>query len=357
MIYIILCHYLFFSIHIKLLRGTKLLTSKVKAIIITAIIAIASSGVILGVIFLQNLVSPSIRFGALSGDLHHLPLFVALENDYFAEEGLDVSSENIVWFPNGNEVMVAFEAGALDVSYLGLAPAMAHKLTLNASIRIISGVNVNGSAIIVKEGSGINTILDLLNKKIAVPSLNNMQDFILQIALTQVGLSTENVSRLVLSVGNMENSLESNQIDAFVAWEPFNAKATNIGGKYLSKSSEIWLNHPCCIIAASLSFLKNNPTKAQKIVRVHKRALEWMVNTSNHADLINVAKKYTGIISNSIIETALVNIGYVYNYTAFQLEIERFYDDLTNFNSNIPAWSSGRDAFFQEFFEDSYLNA
>jgi len=234
---------------------------------------------------------------------------------------------------------------------------MAHKLTLNASIRIISGVNVNGSAIMVKDGSGINTVLDLMNKKIAVPSLNNMQDFILQIALTKVGLSIENVTRLVLSVGNMEASLEGNQIDAFVAWEPFNAKATNIGGKYLNKSSEIWPNHPCCIIAASLNFLKYNPAKAQKIVRVHKRALEWMVDPSNHDDLINIAKKYSGIISNSIIETALVNVGYVYNYTVFQLEIERFYDDLTNLNSNIPTWSSGRDAFFQEFFEDSYLNA
>ena len=334
-----------------------MLTSKVKIIIILSIIAIASSGIILGLFFLQNLVTPSIRFGALSGDLHHLPLFVALENDYFAEEGLDVSSENIIWFPNGNEVMVAFEAGTLDASYLGLAPAMAHKLTQNAPIKIISGVNVNGSAIMVKDGSGINTVLDLNNKIIAVPSLNNMQDFILQIALTKVGLSTESVSRVVLSVGNMEISLEGNQIDAFVAWEPFNAKATNIGGKYLNKSSEIWPNHPCCIIAASSDFLISNPDKAQKIVQIHKRALEWMADPSNHDDLINIAKKYTGIISNSIIETALGNVGYVYNYTAFQLEIERFYDNLTNLNSNIPAWSSGRDAFFQELFEDSYLNA
>ncbi|MHA2087064.1 MAG: ABC transporter substrate-binding protein [Promethearchaeota archaeon] len=334
-----------------------MLTSKGKLIILISIIVVASSGIILGIVLLQNLVTPSIRLGALSGDLHHLPLFVALENDYFAEEGLDINSDNIVWFPNGNEVMVAFEASALDVSYLGLAPAMAHKLTQNAPIKIISGVNVNGSAIIVKEGSGINTTLDLINKKIGVPSLNNMQDFILQIALTEVGLSINNVTRVVLSVGNMETALQGNQIDAFVAWEPFNAKATSIGGKYLNKSSEIWSNHPCCVIAASSDFLNTKSDKAQNIVRVHKRALEWMLNSSNHGDLIDIAKKYTGIVSNSIIETALINVGYVYNYTEFQTEIERFYDDLTILNSNIPAWSSGRADFFQELFEDSYLNS
>ena len=31
-----------------------------------------------------------VRIGALSGDLHHLPLFVAIENGYFTDEGLEI---------------------------------------------------------------------------------------------------------------------------------------------------------------------------------------------------------------------------------------------------------------------------
>jgi NitT/TauT family transport system substrate-binding protein len=251
--------------------------------------------------------------------------------------------------------MVAFEAGSLDVSYLGLAPAMAHKLTQNAPIKVVSAVNVNGSAIMVKTGSGINTVLDLKDKTIAVPSLNNMQDFVLQIALSDVGLGTENVTRSVLSVGNMQIALEGDQVDAFIAWEPFNAKATGGQGIYLKKSSEVWANHPCCVIGASLTFLKDHSDRAQKIVRVHKKALEWMANPANHANLVSIAKKYTSITSDSIIETALANVGYVYNFTAFQPEIERFYDNLTTLNSNIPAWPAGRAALFQEFFDNSYL--
>ena len=133
MIYIILCHGII-SIYTEQYGVIKLLKSRGKIIIILVIIAIASSGIILGIVFLQNILAPTIRFGALSGDLHHLPLFIALENDYFVEEELDINSESIIWFPNGNEVMVAFEAGALDVSYLGLAPAMAHKLTQNTAV-------------------------------------------------------------------------------------------------------------------------------------------------------------------------------------------------------------------------------
>ena len=334
-----------------------MVSSKAKLEILAIIITIASSGILLGVVLFQNLIAPSIRFGALTGDLHHLPLFVALENGYFVDEGLDIESNDIVWFPNGNEVMVAFESGSLDVSYLGLAPAMAHKLTQNAPIKVVSGVNVNGSAIMVKAGSGIKTVLDLKDKTIAVPSLNNMQDFILQIALNDVGLGTENVTRSVLSVGNMQTAMEGDQIDAFVAWEPFNAKATGGQGIYLKKSSEVWANHPCCVICASLSFLTDHSDKVEKIVRVHKRALEWMANPVNHASLVSIAKKYTSITSDSIIETALANVGYIYNFTESLPEIERFYANLTILNSNIPAWPSGQAAFFQEFFDNSYLTA
>ena len=82
-----------------------------------------------------------------------------------------------------------------------------------------------------------------------------------------------------------------------------------------------------------------------------------MANPANHVSLVNIAKKYTSITSDSIIETALANVGYIYNFTEFQPEIERFYDNLTTLNFNIPAWPSGRAAFFQEFFDNSYLTA
>ncbi|MHA1232720.1 MAG: ABC transporter substrate-binding protein, partial [Candidatus Helarchaeota archaeon] len=248
--------------------------------------------------------------------------------------------------------------GTLDVAYLGLAPAMAHKLTQNAPIKVISGVNVNGSAIVISSSSSINNISDLLNKKIAVPSLNNMQDFILQIALTNAGLTTDNLTRVTMSVGNMETALYTGDIDGFIAWEPFNAKAIdNLGAKILLNSSEVWPNHPCCVIAATNSLIIDKPSIAEKIVKVHKRALEWISNPNNHNEIVQIAKKYTGITSDNTIEMALANIGYVYNFTSYMTEIEKFYDNLTVLNDNIPAWPSGREAFFTEFFNSEFLDA
>ncbi|MBN1216728.1 MAG: ABC transporter substrate-binding protein [Candidatus Lokiarchaeota archaeon] len=333
------------------------LSSKLKLGLLIGIITVASFGVFLGVYLYQLSSTPSIRIGALSGDLHHLPLFVALENNYFQDEGIDISMKDIYWFSDGNKVMTAFESGRLDIAYLGLAPAMAHKLTLNASIQVVSGVNVNGSAIMVRNDSGINSISGLNGKNIAVPSLNNMQDFILQIALYNSGIDLLDVDRTTLSVGNMENALNGGSIDAFVAWEPYNAKAVNSGANYLAKSSEIWPNHPCCILAASNTFIEENYEDVNKTVKIHIRALEWMANISNHDALISIAKKYTGISSTTIIENALDNVGYIYNFTLYQTEIETFYTKLTSLNNSINNWTAGYVDFYQKFFNTSFINA
>jgi len=332
-----------------------MISSKIKLTVLIGLIAIASSGIFIGVYLYQAFSVPPFKLGALSGDLHHLPLFVALKNNYFEEEGLHIHRDNIVWFPNGNEAMVAFEANRLDLSYLGLAPAMAHKLTQNAPIKIVSGVNVNGSAIMVRDDPSITSLTDLDN--IAVPSLNNMQDFILQIALNNSGIAIEEINRPVLSVGNMESELESMTIDGFVAWEPFNAKAADAVAKYLSYSSEIWPNHPCCVITSSLDFNLHHSDTIEKVVKIHKKALDWMRNSSNNEDLINIAKEYTGIQKDSIIENALNNIGYIFNFTKYQSEVDDFYDKLVDLNDNIVPWPDGRIEFFNEFFDTSYLNA
>ena len=335
------------------------LSLRVKILIVIGIVVGSTIGITTFVLLWENSSGSSIKLGALTGDLHHLPLFVALEENFFAEEGVPINLQSINWFPNGNEVMVAFEAGSLDIAYLGLAPAMAHKLTQNAPIKVVGGVNVNGSAIVVGGSSGINSLTDLAGKKVAVPSLNNMQDFILQIALDSVGLNFNDLaSHTTLSVGNMENALSTGQIDAFIAWEPFNAKAVdNIGAKFLKNSSEIWPNHPCCIVAASDIFVSTQSAMVEKIIKVHKRAIEWMANASNHAKLLSTAKKYTSITSDTTIQMGIENVGYIFNFSDYMPEIERFYDNLTDLNDNVPAWSAGKTAFFEEFFNSSFLNA
>ena len=74
-----------------------------------------------------------IRLGYIQSDLHHLPAFVAMEKGFFQQqEGLAV--EVIGAFRAGPELMSAFAAQALDVGYVGLAPAITAKANSTAHI-------------------------------------------------------------------------------------------------------------------------------------------------------------------------------------------------------------------------------
>ena len=62
-----------------------------------------------------------VRIAYLQSDIHQLPCWVALEKGLYEKEGVKVEVAGI--FKAGPELMSAFAAGALDMGYVGGAPA------------------------------------------------------------------------------------------------------------------------------------------------------------------------------------------------------------------------------------------
>ena len=78
---------------------------------------------------------------------------------------------------------------------------------------------------------------------------------------------------------DMAKKLAAGEIDAFIAWEPFNAQAVLNGqGKYLVQSSEIWPDHPCCVLASAYSL--SDPAVLQALVWSHIKATEFINNSA-----------------------------------------------------------------------------
>lgn len=97
-----------------------------------------------------------VRLGYLQSDLHQLACFIALDKGYYAQEGVKVKIGGI--FKAGPEEMSAFAARDLDVGYVGAAPATVAVANRVAKVKIIAQVNLEGSAIVVRKGSGIKTL-------------------------------------------------------------------------------------------------------------------------------------------------------------------------------------------------------
>jgi NitT/TauT family transport system substrate-binding protein len=257
----------------------------------------------------------------LQSDLHHLPLWVALEKGYFKEYGADVAIAGI--FRAGPETMSAFSAGSLDMAYVGIAPTITAVANKTARIRVLAQVNAEGAAIVGGNTSPIRSILDLSDKTVAVPGVATVQDFLLRKALTNSGLALNKVNIIVLKPPEMIGTLRTGQIDAFIAWEPFPAKAVTSGvGRVLVTAKQIWPNDPCCVLVADVNFMKGHLTEIKAILRAHIKAIDFIKN--NPEEAVNIAAKCTGmdkptirLAMKNVTYTSQINVEGIVEYTRY----------------------------------------
>jgi len=120
-------------------------------------------------------VKRKIRMGYLTADMHQLAYYVAKEEGYFDQAFNEIRFMN---FKNGPAVMSVYKAGLLDAAYLGSAPAILKSINEDISIKIIAGVNNNGSALVINKGLSKSGSLN--NKVIATPGFGTVQDFIVR---------------------------------------------------------------------------------------------------------------------------------------------------------------------------------
>lgn len=260
-----------------------------------------------------------IRIGYLQSDIHQLSCWVAMEKGFYAQQGLEVEVAGI--FKAGPEEMSAFAAGALDIGYVGEAPATTAVANGAAQVQVLAQVNTQGTAIVVGSNSAIKDVPGLAGRTIAVPGHSTVQDFLLQKALAKDKVKGAKV--LVLKPPEMITALGSQQIDAFVAWEPYPAKAQTMGvGRMLIPSGEIWKDHPCCVLVADEKFLKSRPGDALKMVKAHVMATDFI--NQHPAQALKIGVKYTGMDAKTV-ALAMENVNYTYKLSVDgELQYVRF---------------------------------
>jgi len=247
-----------------------------------------------------------IRLAYLQNDIHQLACWVALEKGFYTQEGLDVTVAGI--FKAGPELMSAFAAGALDVGYVGISPATTAVANKAARVVVLAQANSEGSALVVKKDSRIRSVLELKGQTVAVPGHATVQDFLLRKALSKANLSDQQTRIMVLKPPEMISALRNGDIDGFIAWEPFPAKAVTLEvGRVLMASRDIWKDHPCCVLVADARFLEGRSGEAKKMVKAHVRATDFI--NQHPQEVLPIALKYTGLDEKTV-TMAMKNVKY-----------------------------------------------
>ena len=277
--------------------------------------------IVLCLLLSGNVYAEPVRMAYLQSDIHQLPFWVAMEKGFFDKEGVPVRVAGI--FKAGPELMSGFSAGVLDMGYVGAAPVITAVANRAADVVILAQVNTEGSALVVAKGSTMRTAGDLADRTTAIPGYSTVQDALFRKALSGQNVGAERQKTIVLKPPEMIGALRSGQIDAFVAWEPFPAKAVSMGvGRILVSSHDIWKDHPCCVLVASREFLTKNGALAKKVVLAHSQAVAFIKARPREA--LAIAVKYTGmdeatvrLAMGNVRYTNILNVAGINEYTEF----------------------------------------
>ncbi len=259
--------------------------------------------------FERSFSNEQVRMGYLQSDLHQLAAFVCLDKGFYKVEGVNVTVAGV--FKAGPEEMSAFASRDLDFGYVGEAPAAVAVANRVADVKIIAQANLEGSAVVVRKDSGLKNLKDLVGKTVAVPGYATVQDFLFKKSLGKNGIALDSVNSITIKPPEMIPALSTKQLDAFVAWEPYPAKALTAGvGEVLAYSSEMWPKHPCCVLVVSTQFMSKNREKVKSILRAHVKATKFILD--NPGEAVKVAVKFTGMDVQTV-ELAMKNITYEYH--------------------------------------------
>lgn len=147
---------------------------------------------------------------------------LAEEKGYLAEEGVEVE---LVPLDSGPNVVTGVVAGQYDIGSTAYAPPLL-ALAEGAPLRIVTNTGQNGpdgtnGGVFVRADSGINTWSDLAGKKIASNAPRSLFSLTVPAAIKADGGDPSGIEIVPLPFSEIAGAVESGQVDAGVALEPF----------------------------------------------------------------------------------------------------------------------------------------
>jgi len=232
----------------------------------------------------------------------HASAIVGVESGIFAKKlGTNVTLD-LKTFNSGTEALQAFQAEALDASYIGPSPTITAWTKLNKGVKIISGSASGGAYFVVNQS--INSAADLKGKIVASPQLGNTQDVALRTWLKSKGLNTDTTGGGDVQIRPQDNATTLNAFksgELVGAWvpEPWATRLVNEGGgKILVNEADLWPQgkYVTTQLIVTTSFLKEHPDVVQKLVNGQVAANDYIKTNPFDAqtDVSNNIAKVTG---------------------------------------------------------------
>ena len=245
---------------------------------------------------------PDINIGYLNSTAHLLA-FVAQEEGYFKEEGLNVT---LTQFSSAAELVNGLESDKLDVAFIGSVPTLTFQ-SQGHDVSIFGGAMTNGHGYVIKSefADKDEAGVEVLKGRNVASVKNSVQDAELQILLRDAGIEIgEGDDKVNIVYFDSQKdayaALLNDTIDAASVYSPYASLAKSQCYKvvYYCAHEKALENQPCCRQVAKTTAIKDNPNTYTAIERAFIKAYHF--TQENHEGTIKDVKKYIDIEENFI---------------------------------------------------------
>lgn len=237
------------------------------------------------------------------------PIYSALENGFFKEEGLEVELVKCEWAKYKD----ALALGSYDLTH-HLIMMFLKPIEQGLDVKIGAGVHTGCLRVQGPIGKGPQTIADLRGKRIGVPGMGTPPFIFANRVLGDNGIDPKTeIEWKAYPAGELGLALSKGEVDAIADSEPIGTlllaenKVRNISdqAKDMPYSEEY-----CCAVILNGKFLKQNPAVAAAATRAILKGAKWVEANPRAAAHLSVEKKY--LASNPELNTtAIGNLRYI----------------------------------------------
>lgn len=235
----------------------------------------------------------TVRIGHLP-ILASLPLYIAQENKYFEDRGINVE---VVQLQSSNQLVDALVRGDIDIVVESSAvPVLIVETIDSDEIKIFSVSDITPEtpfdSIIVRDDSTLNNLKDLEGKKIGVFPGSTATN-LLKAYLEDNGVDTRNIEFIRIIPPNQLSALYVGSIDALHAYEPtisIAIESDNARKLYGSVYAEQLNHNPQGVALVSTDFINKNPELAKRVISAFNEASDFMKDEEE--SVRNIITKY-----------------------------------------------------------------
>ncbi|HEY7427307.1 MAG TPA: ABC transporter substrate-binding protein [Gemmataceae bacterium] len=219
------------------------------------------------------------------------PIFVAYENGFFQEEGLDVELVKTDW----NTMRDGLADGRFHASYSFIMYLM-KPMEMGLDLKLTGGIHTGCLRIQAATKTDIKTVADLKDKRVGVTHMGSPPFLFASRVLAAKGIDPKNeVEWVTMPSDAMAKNLDQGRIDALASAEPIGTMLM-AGNKVRTVCDQAadapYDDEYCCIVVVNGKFAREDPTTAAKVTRALLKGAKWVGVNPAAAAKLAVEKNY-----------------------------------------------------------------